>query len=129
MVNLWGRPWARHELLARVGRLDQVIAYVERDAAGRQPGLEVARRGDIVAAVGPCIAQASYEVDDSFRARFPADCDEFFARGQPGHWQFDLEGYIAGRLERAGVGLPHFRVRRRAAWSGVPGLLSRLGPA
>jgi uncharacterized protein DUF4432 len=23
MVNLWGRPWTRRELLARVGRLDQ----------------------------------------------------------------------------------------------------------
>jgi hypothetical protein len=24
MVNLWGRPWTRRELLARVGRLDQL---------------------------------------------------------------------------------------------------------
>ena len=33
-----------------------------------------ARRAHIAAAVGPCIAQASYEVDDQFAARF-ADAD------------------------------------------------------
>lgn len=64
-----------------------------------------ARRGRIVAAVGPCIAQASYEVDDAFRQRFAAEADgnaRFFAAGAPGHWQFDLEGYVAARLEAAG---------------------------
>ena len=66
-----------------------------------------AQRDRIVAAVGPCIAQASYEVDDGFRQRFAADADgnaQFFAPGQPGHWQFDLEGYVAARLEAAGCG-------------------------
>lgn len=63
-----------------------------------------ARRERIVAAIGPAIAQPSYEVDDGFRARF-AEADEiYFAPGRAGHWQFDLEGYAAGRLERAGVG-------------------------
>jgi YfiH family protein len=66
-----------------------------------------ARRHRIAAAIGPCIAQASYEVDDGFRARFletDAASGTFFATGKPGHWQFDLEGYVAKRLESAGIG-------------------------
>jgi polyphenol oxidase len=66
-----------------------------------------ARRSAIVAAVGPCISQASYEVDAAFIARF-TDADpgnsRFFADGKTGHAQFDLEGYVAHRLELAGVG-------------------------
>ncbi len=66
-----------------------------------------ARRDRIVAAIGPCIAQASYEVDTGFRDKVLADAPsnaQFFAAGQPGHFQFDLEGYVAIRLERAGIG-------------------------
>lgn len=66
-----------------------------------------AQRGRIVAAVGPCIAAASYEVDEGFRTRFLGDRAEnerFFAQGRPGHWQFDLEGYVAARLDAAGIG-------------------------
>ena len=51
----------------------------------------------------PAIAQPSYEVDDRFRDAFAAGDDRFFARGKPGHWQFDLAGYAAARLGRAGV--------------------------
>lgn len=69
---------------------------------GEMAGLG-ARRERIVAAVGPAIAQASYEVDDAFRARFSEDEGEFFAAGRRGHWQFDLEGYAAARLARAGI--------------------------
>jgi len=64
-------------------------------------GAEPAR---IAAAVGPCIAQASYEVSDDFRSAFtPAD-DRFFAQGAPEHWQFDLPGYVAKALADSGVG-------------------------
>lgn len=66
-----------------------------------------ARRSAIVAAVGPCIAQSSYEVDEAFADRFragDAGNSRFFAAGREGHWQFDLEGYAAHRLESAGVG-------------------------
>ena len=66
-----------------------------------------ARRGQIAAAIGPCIAQPSYEVDAGFAARFAADdpgSARFFAAGAPGHFQFDLSGYVAARLEAAGVG-------------------------
>ncbi|MHA6723217.1 peptidoglycan editing factor PgeF [Sphingomonas sp. RS2018] len=65
-----------------------------------------ADRSRIVAAVGPCIAQASYEVDDAFRTRFlteDAASDRFFADAAPGHSRFNLEGYVAHRLAAAGL--------------------------
>jgi len=65
-----------------------------------------ARRERIAAAVGPCIAQASYEVDEAFRDRFVADSTDnaaFFIPGQPAHCQFDLSGYVAHRLAAAGI--------------------------
>ncbi|MEO5866573.1 MAG: peptidoglycan editing factor PgeF, partial [Sphingomonas sp.] len=65
-----------------------------------------ARRGRIVAAIGPCIARASYEVDDGFARRFdeadPAN-ERFFAPGKAGHHQFDLESYVAHRLAVVGI--------------------------
>jgi YfiH family protein len=65
-----------------------------------------ARRERISAAIGPCIARASYEVDDDFARRFEADDpanERFFAPGKPGHHQFDLEAYVAHRLAAAGL--------------------------
>ena len=82
---------------AVAGVTDSTIAAME--ALG-------ADRSRIAAAVGPCIAQASYEVDEGFRERFCADAAgnaRFFAPGRAAHWQFDLEGYVAARLEQAGV--------------------------
>lgn len=66
-----------------------------------------ARRDHVVAAIGPCIARASYEVDDAFQRRFtaadPAN-ERFFAdAGRPAHYRFDLEAYVAHRLAEAGV--------------------------
>ena len=65
-----------------------------------------ARRSRIAAAVGPCIARASYEVDKAFVRRFetedPAN-ERFFAAGRAGHRQFDLEAYVVHRLAAAGV--------------------------
>ncbi len=63
-----------------------------------------ARRGRIVAAIGPTIAQASYEVDAGFRDRFGESDGRFFAPGRAGHWQFDLPAYVAARLRDAGIG-------------------------
>ena len=63
-------------------------------------------RGSIAAAIGPCIAQRSYEVDGGFRERFlgdDAEHDRFFVPGRPGRFQFDLEGFCAARLAAAGV--------------------------
>ncbi|MCP3729562.1 peptidoglycan editing factor PgeF [Sphingomonas sp. MG17] len=66
-----------------------------------------ARREHIAAAIGPCIARASYEVDQGFHTRFaehdPANA-RFFTPGREGHRQFDLEAYVAHRLTAAGVG-------------------------
>ncbi len=65
-----------------------------------------ADRGRIICAIGPCIAQKSYEVDDAFFQRFaehdPAN-ERFFGAGKEGHHQFDIEGYVAARLAAAGV--------------------------
>lgn len=66
-----------------------------------------ARPERIVAAIGPCIAQPSYEVDEGFRVRFlaaDAASAAHFGPGRPGHWQFDLPGYLARRLLHAGIG-------------------------
>jgi YfiH family protein len=67
-----------------------------------------ARRDGIAAVIGPCISQANYEVGDELRDRFvSADPNyaAFFTEGvRDGHWQFDLEGFVAGQLVAAGVG-------------------------
>jgi len=66
----------------------------------------------IEAAIGPCIAQRSYEVgpefprpfleqDESNADLFAPPCTASGAR--PGHMMFDLAGYIARRLAAAGL--------------------------
>ena len=69
---------------------------------------EGAHRADIKAAIGPLIRQPSYEVGEEFVARF-LQADRGFARffapaDRPHHSLFDLPGFIALRLEQAGVG-------------------------
>ena len=60
----------------------------------------------ITAAVGPCIAQASYEVGHDMRDAVLAQdaaARGFFAEGvRDGHFQFDLAGYCVARLRLAG---------------------------
>jgi polyphenol oxidase len=84
---------------AVAGVLEATIAAMT--ALGASPGA-------ITAAVGPCIAQRSYEVGPDLRdavlARSTADA-AFFAPGQrDDRWQFDLAAYCAARLTAAGVG-------------------------
>ncbi|WP_447764513.1 peptidoglycan editing factor PgeF [Sphingopyxis panaciterrae] len=65
-----------------------------------------ARRASIAAALGPCIARASYEVDENFVQRFLSDDpanERFFAAGRAGHAMFDIAAYVAARLAAAGV--------------------------
>jgi YfiH family protein len=65
-----------------------------------------ARRDCIRAAVGPCIAQPSYEVDEAFRLRFldaEHENGRFFAHGPAGKPHFDLPGYVGHRLRAAGL--------------------------
>lgn len=61
-----------------------------------------------IAAVGPCIAQASYEVGPEFVARFRAretGLERFFTAPKAnGHSHFDLPGFVRQRLRDAGVG-------------------------
>ncbi len=61
----------------------------------------------IRAGIGPCIGQASYEVGPEFAAAFAA-ADQasgsfFKPAARPGHFLFDLGGYIAHRLARLGL--------------------------
>lgn len=66
-----------------------------------------ARKERIAAAIGPCIAQASYEVDATFRTRFVTEdggnAAFFIASDRDGYFRFDLEGYVSERLRRAGL--------------------------
>jgi YfiH family protein len=65
------------------------------------------RRKDVVAAIGPCIGQRSYEVGPDFPAPFLAEAPEnrdFFAPSRrDGHLLFDLPGYVSRKLSRLGV--------------------------
>ena len=65
-----------------------------------------ARVDRIVAAIGPCIARASYEVDHVFAEKLLADDpanEPFLSDGPRGQPHFDLEAYVAARLAAAGV--------------------------
>ncbi len=66
-----------------------------------------ARREHISAAIGPCITQTAYEVGPEFPAPFleqdPANRRFFTPAPRQGHWMFNLPGYIAERLRRAGL--------------------------
>lgn len=79
------------------GVVESTVAEMERRGASRDR---------IAAAVGPCIARRSYEVDEGFLRRF-AEADpeheRFFTLGREGHHQFDLEGFVVSRLAAAGL--------------------------
>ena len=69
----------------------------------------------MVAAVGPCIGPASYEVGLEFEATFmaqaPWSAAHFTPGAAPDKRQFDLPGFVLARLAMAGVG--------RAEWIGA----------
>ncbi len=63
-------------------------------------------RHRVLAGVGPCIAQRSYEVGGDVAGAVTArDADDsrFLAPSPGGRWLFDLAGYAARRLAAAGV--------------------------
>lgn len=67
-----------------------------------------AKRERIVAAIGPCIGQDSYEVDAAFYGRFlekTSENEHFFIPSvqKPGHFHFDLPGYVQAGLQNCGV--------------------------
>jgi YfiH family protein len=83
---------------ALTGVLESTIDAMERLGA---------ERSGMVAAIGPLIRQASYEVGGEFVERFiEADADNavfFIPSIRDGHAMFDLSGFIRMRLENAGV--------------------------
>jgi len=66
-----------------------------------------AQRKNVIAALGPCIAQKSYEVGPEFPAPFltenPNNKQFFKPSVRQGHFQFDIEGYVALKLRSFGV--------------------------
>lgn len=65
-----------------------------------------AKRERILAAIGPCIAQDSYEVGDDLRDALLAESAanaQFFLPNDAGRWQFSLAAYVSGKLASAGV--------------------------
>lgn len=85
------------------GVLENTVTEMERLGASLQ---------NIRAAVGPCIHQKSYEVGEDLAKAVLDDSgwahDLFEPAPRSGHFQFDLPGYVAGRLARLGLG--HFEV-------------------
>lgn len=66
-----------------------------------------AQREHIVAALGPAIAQGSYEVGEEFHERFLLEDEhnrQYFIPGaRGGHYLFDLPAYAMDRLRDAGI--------------------------
>jgi polyphenol oxidase len=83
---------------ALAGITDAAIVAMERLGA---------QRDHIVAALGPMIRQQNYEVGADLIAQFrsaePANERFFRPAARPGHALFDLPGYVASRLARAGI--------------------------
>ena len=83
---------------ALAGVIEATVAAMEKLGAERE---------HMVAALGPAIRQPNYEVGPEFVARFTAadgDNARFFAPSErAGHAMFDLAGYIADRIQRAGI--------------------------
>jgi YfiH family protein len=83
---------------ALAGIAEATVAAMERLGA---------QRGDIHAAIGPCIARQSYEVGPEFPALFTAqdadNADFFSPARRAGHHMFDLPGYLLRRLRLLGV--------------------------
>lgn len=85
------------------GAVTGVVEATVRSMVER--GAEPAR---MHAAVGPCIAQASYEVGPEFPQPFLQQDSEnrrfFVPSKRAGRFMFDLPGYVVSRLHRLGIG-------------------------
>jgi YfiH family protein len=84
---------------ALTGVIESAVAQMERLGA---------RRERLVAAVGPCIGPASYEVGLEFLERFaaadPAHADFFGPAQAADKRMFDLPAFVLAQLSTAGVG-------------------------
>ncbi|MFZ0847206.1 MAG: peptidoglycan editing factor PgeF [Pseudolabrys sp.] len=83
---------------AFTGVIESTVAAMEKLGAARSR---------IVAALGPTISQPNYEVGPEFVTRFVAadagNARFFKESGRAGHALFDLNGYIAARIQQAGI--------------------------
>ena len=90
--------WRGAQCQDRGGVLENTISAMEAIGATRK---------NIAAALGPTIAQASYEVDGAFREYFTDGDDAHFAtapmRDGVARWHFDLPGYILEKLRQSGL--------------------------
>ena len=84
---------------AHAGVLENTVSSMENLGA---------TRANISAAIGPTIAQASYEVGTYFEQKFLSLDPSYKAFFQPGadrdHRQFNLPAFVKQQLENAGVG-------------------------
>lgn len=99
---LFGDPVAQVIAAAHAGWRGAVGGVIENTVAAM--AAQGCERRNIRAVIGPTIARASYEVDAAMRDQFPMDAHRFFVPGAEGRWQFDLPGFVAARLQAAGVG-------------------------
>jgi len=77
------------------GVIDATVARMSSDAA------------DLIAWLGPAIAQAAFEVGAEVREQFVAAdfrCDEYFVANERGRLQADLFGLASDRLRGLGIG-------------------------
>jgi len=82
---------------AKAGVVDEAVAAMVRLGA---------KQANIVAAVGPTIGPASYEVGEAFRDSFVGDIPDaasFFTTPAGVKPHFDLPGFVVSRLTRLGL--------------------------
>ena len=99
-------PEARVIAAAHAGWRGALLGIVEATVASMERlGAKPER---VVAVIGPTISQRAYEVGSDYVERFlaeePASSPFFMTDDGSGEPHFDLAGYVAERLTRAGVG-------------------------
>ncbi len=102
---LFADPQAKVIGAAHAGWKGAIIGVVEATVCAMEAlGAE---RGEITAAIGPAIQQASYEVGPEFRDTFVGEAewtDRLFEAGTGDRLYFNLTGYVRATLLSEGVG-------------------------
>jgi polyphenol oxidase len=99
-------PEARVIAAAHAGWRGALLGIIEATVASMERLGATPER--VVAVIGPTISQRAYEVGSDYVERFlaeePASSPFFMTDDSSGEPHFDLAGYVAERLTRAGVG-------------------------
>lgn len=99
-------PEARVIAAAHAGWRGALLGIIEATVASMERLGATPER--VVAVIGPTISQRAYEVGSDYVERFlaeePASSPFFMTDDSSGEPHFDLAGYVAERLKRAGVG-------------------------